>query len=194
MRTPMVRGRLLRGSPLRRRSDAVEAWTALAVAVLVAVGGPLVGAAAAWWAYGEARTAAAEQRAERHRVAVEITGRATGARPTVQERGHAYRATVRWADPDEGMREAVARVPATARPGDRVHVWFDSRGRNVPPPVDVASVWQHTAGVGGCAAGGTVAAVLLAHGAVRSVAMRRRLAEWERDWDRTGPEWTRRGV
>ncbi|MEU3949770.1 DUF3592 domain-containing protein [Streptomyces sp. NPDC029526] len=194
MRTPMVRGRLLRGSPLRRRSDAVEAWTALVVAVLVAVGAPLVGVVAARWAYVDARTAAAEQRAERQRVAVEVTGRATDARPATLERGHAYRATVRWTDPDGGVREAEARVPATAGAGDRVHVWFDSRGRNVPPPVDAATAWQHAVGVGGFAAGGAAAAVLVVHAAVRSAAMRRRLAEWERDWARTGPEWTRRGV
>lgn len=46
MRTRMW-GRRLRRNPLRRRSDVVEAWTVLAVAVLLLLGAPLLGAATA---------------------------------------------------------------------------------------------------------------------------------------------------
>lgn len=184
-----------RRSPLCRRSDVVEEWTVLAVAVLLCVVAPLVGAVTAWWAHGEARATAEEQRADRHRVRAEVVERSTQVRPSAQAGGrHVFRADVRWTEPGEGPRTAVARVPANARPGDVVHVWFDSRGRDVPPPVDDASVWQYGLGMGAGAAGGTAAVVLLAHRAVRGAAMRRRLAEWGRDWARTGPEWTHRGV
>ncbi|CAM5267295.1 Rv1733c family protein [Streptomyces griseomycini] len=194
MRT-RLRDRRRQGSPLRRRSDVVEAWTALAVAVLVCAGAPLVGAAAAWWAHGEARATAAEQRADRHRVRAQVVGRPAGAGPSARAgEQRVPRATVRWTEPGEGRRTAVARVPADARRGDAVHVWFDSRGRSVPPPVDGASVWQHSIGVGTCAAGVSAAGVLLVHRAVREVALRRRLAEWERAWARTEPEWTHRGA
>ncbi|GGY32933.1 Rv1733c family protein [Streptomyces djakartensis] len=192
MRT-RARGWRWRRSPLRRRSDVVEAWTVLAVAVLVCLGAPVVGAAAAWWAHGEARSVSAEQRAERHRVRAEVIGGTGEAPPAAQARGqHAYRATVRWTEPGGGTRTATARIPAGTDRGEAVEVWFDSRGRSVAPPVDSTAVWQHTLTIGTCAAGGVVLAVLLGHGVVRRVALRRRLAEWERAWARTEPEWTHR--
>jgi hypothetical protein len=182
-----------RRSPLRRRSDVVEAWTVLVVAVLILVGAPLVGAAAARWAHGEARAVSLQQRAERHAVRAEVTGERSRSLPSVQSGGeHAYRTTVRWPEPGEGTRTAIARVPAGTRQGDVVEVWFDAHGRNVPPPADGSAVRQHALAMGMCAAGGAVLLVLLAHGVVRRVALSRRLAEWERAWARTEPEWTHR--
>ncbi|MFF9033267.1 Rv1733c family protein [Streptomyces iakyrus] len=192
MRT-RVRGWRWRSSPLRRRSDVVEAWTVLVVAVLILVGAPLAGTAAALWAHGEARSVSAEQRAERHRVRAEVVDRNDDSLPSVQAGGqHAYRATVRWTEPGGGTRTAAARVPADTRQGETVDVWFDDRGRNVLPPVDGAAVWQHTLTMGTCAAGGAVLVVLFGHFLVRRVALRHRLAEWDRAWARTEPQWTHR--
>jgi hypothetical protein len=192
MRT-RVRGWRWRRSPLRRRSDVVEAWTGLVVAVLVLVGAPLAGTSAARWAHGEARSVSAEQRAERHRVRAEVIDRNDDSLPSVQAGGqHAYRATVRWTEPGEGTRTATARVPADTRQGETVDVWFDERGRNVLPPVDGAAVWQHTLTIGTSAAGGVVLVVLFGHFLVRRVALRHRLAEWDRAWARTEPQWTHR--
>ncbi|GAA2250590.1 Rv1733c family protein [Streptomyces indiaensis] len=183
-----------RRSPLRRRSDVVEAWTVLVVAVLLLVGAPLAGVAAARWAHGEARSLAVEQRAERHRVRAEVVGR-NDSLPSVQAGGHrAYRAPVRWTEPDGATRTATARVPADTRQGETVDIWFDDRGRSAAPPLDGAAVWQHTLTVGTCAAGATVFVVLFGHFLVRRVALRRRMAEWDRAWARTEPEWTRRNA
>ncbi|MET8893248.1 Rv1733c family protein [Streptomyces albogriseolus] len=193
MRTRVLSRR--RRGPLCRRSDVVEAWTALTVAVLLCLTVPLTGVLTTRWAYEDARVAADEQRADRHRVRAVVLERSSQTHsPSSSERRHASRATVRWTDPDEGTRTALVRVPAHARPGDPVHVWLDPRGREVLPPVDDASVWQYGVGMGTLAAGTTAAVVLLAHRAVRRVALRRRLEEWERDWARTGPLWTHRGV
>ncbi|MDG9719666.1 hypothetical protein [Streptomyces sp. DH24] len=194
MRT-RVRGWRRRPNPLRRRSDVVEAWTVLAVAVLLFVGAPLVGAFTAWWAHGEARALAAEQRDDRRLIRAEVVGRAaaSGSLPSVQTgTQYSYRATVRWTEPGEALRTATARVPSSTRAGEKVDVWLDSRGRNVPPPVDGAAVWQHAITFGVCSAGGTAAVVLCAHWAVRQAAMRHRLAEWEEAWARTEPQWTHR--
>lgn len=181
-----------RRGALCRRSDVAEKWTALAVVVLLCLAAPSAGSLAALWAYGEARGTALEQRAERHRVRAEVLERPAAPSSSGAGARRVFRAPVRWAGPGEEPRSAVARVPADARPGDVVHVWFDSRGRDVPPPLDDASVWQYAIGTGTGAAGGTAAVVLLAHRAVRRVTMRRRLAEWDRAWARTEPEWTRR--
>ncbi|MFH8974716.1 hypothetical protein [Streptomyces sp. NPDC017890] len=192
MRT-RVRGRRLRRNPLRRRSDVVEAWTAPAVAVLLFVGAPLLGAAAAWWGHGQAQAVAAEQRAERHRVRAAVTGRTPDTLPSVQAGGqHSYRATVRWSTPDGGERSITARVPAGTRHGDTVDVWLDTRGRSVPPPADDSAVRQRSVAVGACTTIGAALTVLLAHCGVRKVALRRRMAEWDRDWALTEPQWTHR--
>ncbi|MET9253987.1 hypothetical protein [Streptomyces sp. NPDC003717] len=192
MRT-RVRGWRWRHNPLRRRSDVVEAWTAVAVAVLLFVGAPLAGAAAAWWGHDQARDAARQQLAERHRVSATVVGPPPAALPTVQAGGqHAYRATVRWTAPGGARPTTAARVPAGTRPGDTVRVWLDSRGRAVPPPADGAVVWQHTLTLGVCAAASTALVVLLAQALVRRVTLRRRLAEWERAWAGTEPHWTHR--
>jgi hypothetical protein len=191
MRT-QVRGWRWRRNPLRRRSDVVEAWTALVVALLLFVGAPLAGAIAGWWAHDEAQAMATAQRAERHRVRAEVVGRTPERQPSVQGgRDHSYRVDVRWTDAT-GTHTANARVQAGTKHGDTVDVWFDTAGRTVPPPPGETQIWQHTVTIGICAAGGAVATVLLAHTLVRRVSTGHRLVEWEREWARTEPEWTRR--
>ncbi|NEA98457.1 hypothetical protein [Streptomyces sp. SID13726] len=192
MRT-RVRGWRWRRNPLRRRSDVVEAWTVLAVALLLFLGAPLAGAAVGWWAHDDARSVAAVQRAERHRVRAEVVGRVPDSLPTVQGgREHTSRVTVRWTQAGGAAKTATARVPAGTHQGDTVDVWFDSRGRSVPAPPDETAVWQHTVTMGACGAGGAVALILLGRSILRGATHRRRLAEWERDWALTEPQWTRR--
>ncbi|GGJ06059.1 Rv1733c family protein [Streptomyces brasiliensis] len=191
MRT-RVRGWRWRRNLLRRRSDVVEAWTALAVAVLLILAAPLAGAMAGLWAHDEAKAIATVERAERHRVRAEVVG-GTSDQPSsaAGAREHAYRTTVRWTEPGKGTWTAQARVPAGTRQGDRVDVWFDSRGRDVSaPPGDVA-IWQHAVTIGVFTTGAAAGVVLLGHGVVRRVSLRHRMTEWEREWARTGPDWTR---
>ncbi|MFI7501048.1 hypothetical protein ACIBVL_21605 [Streptomyces sp. NPDC049687] len=192
MRT-RVRGWRWRRNPLRRRSDVVEAWTALVVALLLLVAVPLAGAFVGRWAHDEARTVAAQQRAERHRVRAEVVSRVPGSLPSADGvRERMYRVTVRWTPPGEKAHTATARVPEGTHRGDVVDVWFDTRGRSVPPPSGGTAVWQHTLTLGVCGAGGTGAVILLGHTVVRRVAMRHRLTEWDQEWARTEPLWTRR--
>ncbi|MFF4507418.1 hypothetical protein [Streptomyces sp. NPDC001401] len=192
MRT-RVRGWRWRRNPLRRRSDVVETWTALVVALLLFVGAPLAGALAGWWAHDEARAVVAAERADRHRVRAEVVGKTPDMLPSVQGgREHSYRVDVRWTDPATGLHTTNARVPADARHGDMVDIWFDARGRTVPPPPGETQIWQHTVTVGICTTGGAVAMVLIANAVVRRVSTGHRLVEWEREWARTEPEWTRR--
>ncbi|MGW1133725.1 Rv1733c family protein [Streptomyces griseoluteus] len=181
-----------RHNPLRRRSDVVEAWVVVVVAVLLCVVVPLTGTVAGLFSYDRARTHAEEQRAERRPVRAVVAGR-PASRPTVPgARGHGYRAEVRWTEPGRGTRTALADVRTGTRAGDRVTVWFDRRGRIVAPPPNDVAVWQHTVATGLGVAGGTAAMVLLARAMERRVALRHRLAEWERARERTGPSWTRR--
>ncbi len=189
----LVCGRRLRRSPLRRRSDVVEARTLWAVIVLLLVVAPLVGGLTAWWADGSARATAQQQRADRRHIRAEVIGRTSEALPMAHGgRQPSARATVRWTDSDGGPRTATARVPAGTRNGDMVDVWLDSRGRRAAPPPDSMAIRLHTVTVGVCATAGAVAVILLGHGFVRHTAMRRRLTEWEQEWAATEPEWTGR--
>ncbi|MEU0673902.1 hypothetical protein ABZ330_13580 [Streptomyces sp. NPDC006172] len=182
-----------RKNPLRRRCDVVEAWTVLAVAVLLLVAAPLAGALVGRWAYDDARAVAAEQRAGRHLVRAQVVSRPPETLPTAEGvREEAYRVTVRWTEPGGVVRTAPARVPSGTERGDTVGVWFDARGRAVPAPPDGAAVWQDTLTAGLGTAGGAGAAVLLGYAVFRRVTRRRRLDEWGREWARTGPEWSGR--
>ncbi|MDH6697771.1 hypothetical protein RM863_09865 [Streptomyces sp. DSM 41014] len=189
MRT-RVRGWRWRQNPLRRHSDVVEAWTALLVAVLLCLGAPLAGVLAGWWAHDYAYTVAAAQRARLHEVRAEVVGLDAATQPGVGAGdGSAYRATVRWTEPHSGRHTTTAPVPPQSRQGSVVEIWLDSRGRAVPAPPGDTAVWQHAVTMGACAAGGTAGAVLLGNAVVRRTATRHRMAEWERDWARTEPEW-----
>ncbi|MPY59131.1 Rv1733c family protein [Streptomyces spongiae] len=192
MRT-RVRGWRWRPNPLRRRSDVVEAWTALVVTVLLVVGAPLAGVIAGSWAHTTARAEAADQRAGLHRVSAVLVADAPAAVPTAHGgRQPTYAVKARWTDLHEGTRTGTARVRAGTRSGERAQVWLDARGRSVDPPPTSDAIWQHALAFGACATGGAVAVVLAGNLVVRRTALRHRLAEWEREWARTGPEWGRR--
>ncbi|WP_343239936.1 hypothetical protein [Streptomyces sp. SID12488] len=182
-----------RRHPLRRRSDVVEAWTVLVVAVSLCVGAPLAGVVTARWTYDEARATATVQRAERHRVhAVAVGGAGAGAPSALAGRQHLYRVRVLWREPGAGARTATAHVPPGTRRGDTVDLWLDAHGRPVAAPPSAVAVRQHTVAMGIGAAGLTTGVVLLARTAVRRTVVQRRLMEWERAWARTEPEWTGR--
>ncbi|MFF8732395.1 hypothetical protein ACF073_38935 [Streptomyces sp. NPDC015171] len=189
MRT-RVRGWRWRRNPLRRRSDVVEAWTVLMVTVLLFVVAPLVGVAAGLHAHDRARALAAAQRAARHEVRAVVLSDPPGRPSAVEgERRHPYLAQVRWTEPGKGARTAWVRVPAGTTAGERVGVWLDSRGRSVAAPPNAVALWQHAVTVGLAAAAGTAAVVFLGRTIERRIALRHRLAEWEREWARTGPRW-----
>ncbi|MFJ8542111.1 hypothetical protein ACIRFH_08870 [Streptomyces sp. NPDC093586] len=191
MRT-LVLGRRRRRNPLRRRSDVVEAWTALVAAVLLFAGAPLLGVTAALWAQGKAQTIAAQQRADRHRVHATVVDRTPDGPGSAQTGGQSYRVAVRWTTPGGDTRTTLSQVPAGTRQGDVVAVWFDSRGRSVPPPTGASAVWEHTVTVGAFTTLGAALTVFVGHSVVHRAALRRRMAEWERDWARTEPQWTHR--
>ncbi|MEV6486541.1 hypothetical protein [Streptomyces sp. NPDC051576] len=194
MRT-QVRGGGRRNNPLRRRSDVVEAWTALVVTVLLFVVAPVAGAAAGLWAHDQARTIAATQRADRHRVPAQVIGNPPSQLTSVEgTRAQTFPVEVRWTDPGKGPRTATAEVPLGTVRGAMVDVWIDAKGHGVAPPAGEVAVWQHTLTIGVWTAGGVVAVALLASAVTRRVALRHRLAEWERDWALTEPEWTQRGT
>ncbi|MFE4698909.1 hypothetical protein ACFRIC_17755 [Streptomyces sp. NPDC056738] len=192
MRT-RVRGWRWRRNPLRRRSDVVEAWWALAVGVLLFVGAPLLGAGAAWWTYDGTQADAAARRAVQHHVRAVLMDDApttVSSRPVGGRRS--LSALVRWTGSDGKARTGRVGVPAGLRRGARVDVWTDARERIVRPAPSSSMVLQQALATGVFATTGAASAVVFTHFCVRRALGRRRLAQWEHDWARTEPEWTRR--
>lgn len=149
---------------------------------------PLAGAFAGSFTYDAAHAKAERQRAEGHVVRATLTEDAPAA-VGVDSRT-TYPAKVRWTDRGGAVHTAVAKVAADATSGSRADVWLDAHGRVTTAPMDEDVQWGTAIGVGGAAA---LVVWVFTGGvwiAVRVLARRRRMAEWERAWARTEPQWT----
>jgi len=190
-----------RRSPLRRRTDVVEAWLGL-VTVLLLCAVPLLG----WWA-GQSvdrtlQRAVRAQRAERtlvtaQRVAQEPashgpSGAGAGAAAAETDARRAER--LRWTAPDGSSHTGKVPVDLEVWAGDRVRLWTDREGALVPPPLDSATATTHSV-LAGIASGASAAALLLiSRRLLLWRLMRRRLDVWEREWARVGQDWGRAGA
>ncbi|MGW2559403.1 Rv1733c family protein [Streptomyces sp. NPDC001514] len=183
-----------RRNALRRRSDAVEAWTALALGTTLFLGGPAAALAAGWSVYTQDRATAAEQAASRERVRAVLLQDAPPPIPSAEGivNVEKYQVAVRWTARDGGTEVGVAPVSAGSKRGERTDVWLDAQGRVAASPKGDADVWLETFAAGSGAAACTALVVAGLRMAVRRAADRHRMAEWERDWSRTEPEWSRR--
>ncbi|MEU3458860.1 hypothetical protein ABZ721_02750 [Streptomyces sp. NPDC006733] len=186
-----------RRSPLRRRSDLVEAWISLLAAVLLVCAVPAAG-----WFTGQAANRAL-QRTVRHQLAERaLVPAAPVAAPRPAETdssparaGERRRpAVLTWKAPDGSARSGTVRVENQERVGGRLHIWTDRTGRPADPPLDRATARAHAAlaGIGGAVLAG--GALLGARQLLLRRLLRRRLLEWERDWARVGQDWGRAGA
>ncbi|MCX5554638.1 hypothetical protein [Streptomyces sp. NBC_00038] len=154
-----------RRNPLRRRSDAAEAWVVLATGLAIAIGAPMAGAATAW----TVQDSLDSQRQDRHSTTA-----------------------VRWTGPDGTTRTGDAEVKTGLRAGDRATVWTDDQGARTGEPAGPAEV-EARGGLSGAVAAGGVCAVLLTGGwVVRRRLDVHRAGEWEREWAEVGPQWARK--
>ncbi|MEW2529537.1 hypothetical protein [Streptomyces sp. NPDC047071] len=177
-----------RRGPLRRRSDVVEAWTVLVVGLVLFLGVPAAGAAAGLAVHAQAEETARTATATRHRVTATLTSDAPPPAPAVGT-VPLYDVPARWTTPDGTERTGHARVAAGSRRGEHAAVWLDRRGRVAGAPPDAQDVALRTASAALAAGAATALVALLARHAVGHALDRRRLAAWEREWRRTGPEW-----
>ncbi|MFI1398737.1 hypothetical protein [Streptomyces sp. NPDC020681] len=181
-----------RANPLRRRSDAVRAWTTLVLGICLILGAPAAGLAAGWSAYASNKAAAVQEAASKHRVRAELTKDAPKAIPSADEGGgvEKHRVPVRWPTAGTGYRTGVALVDAGMERGDRTDIWLDSQGRVTASPKPDADIWLAAFAIGSGAAAVTAAIVLIVRLTVRWTADRHRMAEWEQEWALVGPKWS----
>jgi hypothetical protein len=177
------------GNPLRRGIDKAEAMAMTLLVVALVIAGPLLAAL-----IGRSADAAAvrEQQSERSWQHVQAVLR-QGADQVVASSGEWDVAWVRasWKLPDGRPGSGQLGVPLNARAGQRIWIWVTPAGQITRPPLTSADVIDQvtfaTLMVIACWA------ALLGGGAlvVRTVANRRRMAGWQREWEASGPQWLR---
>ncbi len=177
-----------RRNPLRRRSDAVEAWTVLLLGTAVLVVAPVAGAFAGSASYDSRHAEAERQRADNRVVQGTLTEDAPSADRFSSRMRHPVE--VRWTDPAGTVHTAEVKVEAGSRKGSRTDVWLDARGHLTTAPLTEDDQWTTA-----IATGSGVAFVIWAVSggawlAVRVVSDHRRMAEWERAWARIEPRWS----
>ncbi|MDT3398832.1 hypothetical protein RKE29_19635 [Streptomyces sp. B1866] len=187
-----------RRNPLRRGTDLVEAWLALAALLLIGCAAPAAG-----WVAGSRVDAALtasvrEQRAHRHlarAAVVRVLPRGPGESDAGAAGREARRRVVaRWTAPDGGVRTGTLPVLPGVRPGDRVPVWTDDLGRQTSRPMAAATAVTRAVLAGVGAAAGVAALVEAARRLVLWRLVRRRHAGWDLAWERAGQDWGRAGA
>ncbi|MEV6738783.1 hypothetical protein AB0N14_18340 [Streptomyces sp. NPDC051104] len=173
-----------RRNPLRRRSDALEAWVVLAVWAVTVVGGVLTG----WAATHSVERGLAEERARWHPVVALLTqdapkGGAAG--------GQRVWAKVRWTGQDGSSHAGQARVAAGSPTGTAVTVWTDPEGSLVTQPATESQAQVRAATVGLLVGAGAAAVPFVGGRILRERMERRRMAQWDEAWARFGPLWGR---
>jgi hypothetical protein len=189
-----------RRNPLRRTTDLVEAWVALAALLLILVATPLIGSLVATATQHTLQDAVRDQQLTRHEVVatvvkklnrspVEVDPDAATARDTRS------RVLADWTGPDgTAQHGTVLATLQNPHRGDHFGVWTDDHGRIVARPLDPATATTHAvlAGVGAA----VLTAGLLEGGRRFAVwrMVRRRYARLDQAWDRAGPDWGRTGT
>ncbi|WP_128378124.1 hypothetical protein [Streptomyces cavernae] len=189
-----------RHNPLRRTTDLVEAWVALAAAVLILVAAPLIGALCGSLAQDALQRSVREQHRVRHEATATVVKQHTrvGLDPDPESssvRDAQSRVTANWTGPDGIRRHGTVLAPLKdPRPGDRFTIWTDDQGGIVSRPLDSATATTHAVLAG---FGVMLASAGLVEASRRLIVwrlIRRRYARWDRAWEQAGPDWGRTGT
>lgn len=174
-----------RSNPLRRRVDVVEAWLVLGAWLFALVGGLIAGLATA----EVVSRSVDRQREERRPVTAVLTEKAPERSPTETVGDDLVWATVRWKTPDGSARTGEARVEPEAKKGTRTTVWTDRHGTLMAKPLNDAEAVLQAVSAGLLAATGAGGAVWLAAWTVRVRLDRRRMRDWDAEWERADMRW-----
>ncbi|MBC7272090.1 MAG: hypothetical protein H5T76_25845 [Streptomyces sp.] len=188
-----------RHNPLRRGTDLVESWVALAALLLILLAAPLLGGLAGAATEGALQRSVQEQHRSRHEVTAtvvrELSGGTLTVDPETTARDVRSRVLAEWTAPDGTGRHGPVMVRVQdPRPGDRVRIWTDDQGRAVTRPLDPGTATTHAVLAG---FGAAVLTACLVEGLRRLVVwrmVRRRYARWDRAWEQAGPDWGRTGT
>jgi hypothetical protein len=154
------------------------------------IGAPFAALGAGAWVHGLAKQAQLAQQASRHQVTAVVL---TVAPPSAGTGGAlVLQAQARWRAPDGRAVTHEVPVPGGTVAGAKLQVWTDRTGDFTGAPLSDSQVAEQTtvAQVTGVVA---AAGVLTLTGALTLWTInRRRMADWDADWQATGPRWTTR--
>ncbi|RMB80454.1 hypothetical protein [Streptomyces shenzhenensis] len=181
-----------RRNPLRRTTDAAQAWIGLGIllAVLAAMPGAmfLIGDTA----YRHYTHTARLQAETRHQAtAVLLHDSPKHPEPgSDEEKGTRYRVEVRFIDrlgrSHTGRVDVRPGLPA----GSMVPVWTGAEGEVMDPPMSVDQIRSRSMGWAIIAALAVALAGAAVYGIAERALRRRNLAAWDTAWARTAPRWT----
>lgn len=185
-----------RPNPLRRRSDLIEAWVGLVIAVVVAAGAPVLGIAAGRAVDASLLRTVVAQRAERHEVRATVlsAARAQAAAVDPDDTNSVSRtAVLGWRSGGSAHRATVT-IVGRHSVGSTLPVWLDRRDRPVEPPLDKVAATTNATAAGLSAAAATAGLLLAARRFLSWRILRRRMADWGREWSRVGQDWGHAGT
>lgn len=180
-----------RRGPLSRRIDRIEAWSHLALLVsFVMITLP------AAWSVGEAVNQAGAlqeraQRFDRHQVTARLVQDAQVPSAATRELVRYTPATAEWSEPDGSTHRGTIQAVAGARAGSLQTIWTDRSGSPVPAPLTRSDTLASTSGAVFLVTVLTGSATAGAVGMLRRRFARCRLEQWEQEWQRVEPTWSR---
>lgn len=180
-RARLMRRLALDRNELRRTSDRIEAWSALALIIAFV---PLAVLSAAWAVSWVHAGAAKEQGDGRLR---QVTAVLVQAAPAAYVPNSAtISARARWTFAGSVHVGSVPATPGTPA-GTAVRVWVDAAGDVRPPPPTTAQVTARVVLAAIAAPVGVALGLWLVWYALRWLLDRRRLASWAEAWSSYGP-------
>ncbi len=171
---------------LRRTSDRIEAWCALALMIAFVPLAVLSAACAVHWVHDAVK--GQHDNALRQVTAVLVHAVPAG-NPIVSETGVVF-ATARWTVAGSAHVGNVPAIPGSPA-GTAVRIWVDATGSIKPAPPTPQQVTAEVVAALVAAPVGVAIVLWLAWFALRCVLNRRRLVSWSKEWSSFGPSWTR---
>ena len=191
--TRLARRFWMGSSPLRRRTDRIEAWITAGLIAAFLAGAPLASVAAGRWVQ---HGGLLEQRAQQswHQVPGVLLETAPVERTLYLRASLAtdVLGLAQWTGPGGQHLTGKVPVPPGTLAGRRLQVWVNRSGQPTGSPLGNSELVRRVIGAQVLAPVGLAVLLLGVGGLVRWLMNRRRLAAWETGWAYTGPRWSRR--
>jgi hypothetical protein len=175
-------------NPLFRAVDRAEAVAMTVLIAAFAVAWLVVAILAGRWADHETRLVQLADRGVHPVLATQLESGAEAA--TASELDMAW-VPAEWRLPGGREGHGSIAVALNSRAGQRTEIFVNPQGQQVRPPLDTADVYDQVAFTVFSITMGFGLLFALGYGGLRFVFNRRRMADWQRDWDAVGPTWLR---